>query len=175
MAHKRLKIIVDNMPDMIVMRRFADDNIYCVSKKEHSRVLTNERIAHGLALVDAYIRILDFSRENAPKLEFFRAEYKLLNGCIPDMVLAFRRGDDSRRILYVEYDRGTKTIVSQRKKVDSYKRYFEDRQYLDEEFQPGDVKPRIVFLCESPFRVKNITQAIPGVCACDNVPALFLF
>jgi hypothetical protein len=169
--------MAENLSDIHVMRRFEADNVYMYGNRDEKDIMRAAYIQHSLDLVDLYIAIVDDCRKYGYKLDFLKAEVRLLNGSMPDLVMVYRRGDDVSRLLYIEYDRGTRPLTGEKKKILAYSEYLKNRQYLEEPFQPGSAAPGMVYVCTSAAREKHLADMLGpfGVKVTCTVSKLFLY
>ncbi|MCM8900636.1 replication-relaxation family protein [Caldicoprobacter algeriensis] len=156
-CRRRLKYMEENLPITSFYRGARSEKVYCLKKPGKEVMLTPGALDHSIELNDIMIKIKHHADRNKHNIVDFRIEPVLLNKVMPDILLIYEI-NKRIKIFFIEYDKGTMTLNRIRKKLLQYKEYFAKKLYLEEDWQPGDIKPSIVYLCESEARAQNIRQ-----------------
>lgn len=168
-CRRRLAAIEKNIEEVkSFYRQRNTDKIYTITAKSDNIIPTSQ-IEHSLKLNDLYIQIKKYAKQNSHTIHNFIIEQSLSDKTIPDIILIYSINKRAR-IFLIEYDTGTETLTRIRKKIERYNLYFDRQLYLNENWQPTNIRPQLCFISCSEARIKRILGM--GVMAYDNITKL---
>jgi hypothetical protein len=172
-CRRRMATMERYLPDVQSFYRQANtDKIYTTTALKVENIVALSQIEHSLKLNDLYIQIREYADKNNHKIHTFRVEPTLKDGLIPDILLIYVK-DKKARIFFIEYDRSTETLTRIKKKIERYELYMSKQLYLQEDWQPGTIKPEVVFICEDQHRTTALQKR--GIKACANIQSLLTY